>query len=120
MDREYAFLDGKYRECSVGNFIIDLPEIVPSNDPAEISAVIANLKLKYDHKNANLKFLPDTFGELKSLRVLNLYKNDLRRLPNSFGNLRNLEFLNLEDNMLKTLPDSLKDLINLKKDTYHQ
>ena len=47
-----------------------------------------------------LKKLPDNFGNLTSLRRLNLENNKIKRLPDSFANLVQLEWLNLSNNPL--------------------
>ena len=86
-----------------------------------------------------LKFLPDSIGNLKNLRILDLSNNKLETLPDSIGNLTNLEelylsnnyhfsklpdsignlkkleVLELEKTSLKSLPESLENLTNLKE-----
>ncbi len=84
---------------------------------SELPEYFGNLKSLtiLDFDSHELKILPESFGNLKSLRKLNLYGNKIKILPESFGNLQNLEILNLENNNLKYLPDSLGNLVNLKK-----
>ena len=47
-----------------------------------------------------LSSLPESFGGLRALELLNLRDNDLSSLPESFGDLRALESLSLRDNRL--------------------
>ncbi|MFX1532743.1 MAG: TIR domain-containing protein [Promethearchaeota archaeon] len=61
-----------------------------------------------------LDSLPESFGQLTSLQTLNLRWNDLRSLPETFGNLVNLKKLNLWDNKLSSLPESFKNLTKLE------
>ena len=61
-----------------------------------------------------LKTLPDSFGNLKLLRELDLDDNELTTLPESFGNLKSLQHLELQHNKLTTLPESLCSIPNLK------
>merc|ERR1712080_756670 len=44
--------------------------------------------------------LPEFFGQLKNLRHLDLYSNQLERLPVSFSQLKNLKWLDLKHNPL--------------------
>ena len=67
-----------------------------------------------DLSSCELKHLPESFGNLKSLRYLDLYNNKLTDLPDTFGSLEFLEFLNLEDNNIRYLPNSLGELSHLK------
>ena len=62
-----------------------------------------------------LKALPESFGNLFALEVLNLHFNHLTELPKSIGNLFALEVLNLWSNKLTTLPDSIENLAALKQ-----
>jgi Leucine-rich repeat (LRR) protein len=62
----------------------------------------------------NLTTLPDVFGSLSQLRVLDIEKNCLESLPESIGRLQNLERLLVGDNHLKSLPESIGALENLE------
>lgn len=46
----------------------------------------------YSEKNYSKKIisLPESFGELKTLRKLNINFNEIKLLPDSFGKLENL------------------------------
>lgn len=63
-----------------------------------------------------IRFLPTTISELKSLRYLDAHFNKLHGIPSSIGKLTNLEVLNLGSNFsnLTELPDTITDLVNLK------
>lgn len=67
-------------------------------------------------RNTNLKSLPQSFGNLKKLKYLDLsHSPSLQKLPNSLGNLRNLEHLDLSCcNSLQELPNSFGELAQLK------
>ncbi|MHA1821994.1 MAG: leucine-rich repeat domain-containing protein [Promethearchaeota archaeon] len=62
-----------------------------------------------------LDSLPDTIGGLESLEVLDLDTNKLSKLPDSIGSLKNLRVLDLDTNQLKTLPSTISNLKNLKE-----
>ncbi len=51
-----------------------------------------------------LHYLPESFGQLRSLRVCLLSKNHIELLPSSFGNLQSLEDLRLDNNMVGMAP----------------
>jgi len=74
---------------------------------------LTSLKKLYLNEN-HLKTLPDTIGTLSSLKELYLNNNNLTSLPESLENLSKLERLSLEGNNLKNLPDSIGKLHNLK------
>jgi Leucine-rich repeat (LRR) protein len=59
--------------------------------------------------------LPESFGNLKALRLLSLIQVPLTQIPSSMGNLINLMFLELKDNQICDLPDSIGSLTNLCK-----
>ncbi len=62
-----------------------------------------------------LKVLPDSVGNLKNLRILDLSDNNLETLPNSIGDLTNLEELYLSSNYrFSKLPGSIGNLKNLE------
>ena len=50
----------------------------------------------------------------KKLRVLSLRKYHINKLPDSIGELRYLRYLNLADTKIASLPKSITDLINLQ------
>lgn len=65
--------------------------------------------------NCGLRNLPKSLGDLRSIRVLNLRKNELENLPSSLKNLKPLEELNISENNFKKLPDWLENINTLKK-----
>lgn len=64
--------------------------------------------------NNLLQTIPNSIGNIVSLRILDLHNNKLNTLPESIGNLINLISLDLENNSLITLPESLVNLPKLK------
>lgn len=67
-----------------------------------------------DWSSQQLRWLPESFCLLKSLRALSLSHNRLSSLPVKFGNLSALQALDLQANRLGSLPDSFGDLSQLK------
>ena len=58
--------------------------------------------------------LPQDFGKLKNLEVLNISDTKFKELPESFGGLKKLEVLNISDSKIQTLPESFGDLERLE------
>lgn len=50
----------------------------------------------------------------RSVKVLSLHQNHLKRVPRSIGKLKNLQSLNLENNSIKRIPRFLKRMDSLK------
>jgi hypothetical protein len=61
-----------------------------------------------------LPHVPESFGRITSLVILNLANNRLEFLPDAIAGLVNLEVLDLQHNQLKILPDSIGLLSKLK------
>ncbi|GMH01565.1 hypothetical protein Nepgr_003404 [Nepenthes gracilis] len=61
-----------------------------------------------------LRFVPEAFGMLHDLVVLNLSNNQLELLPDSIAGLRKLEMLDVSSNLLTSMPDSIGLLLKLK------
>ena len=66
--------------------------------------VVLWLWLKSEGQN-QLHELPESFGNLRSLRYCQLSKNKIEILPSSFGNLANLQELRLDNNIVRYYPD---------------
>ncbi|XVF49322.1 hypothetical protein PTKIN_Ptkin04bG0001900 [Pterospermum kingtungense] len=69
---------------------------------------------RVDLSARKLRFLPEAFGKISALLVLNLSSNLLEVIPDSIAGLEKLEELNLSSNLLESLPDSIGLLQNLK------
>ena len=61
-----------------------------------------------------LTSLPESIGDLRSLKILDLDYNQLTNLPETIINLQNLEDLRVAHNQLMTLPDTIGNLRQLK------
>ncbi|XP_073525934.1 uncharacterized protein [Phyllobates terribilis] len=69
---------------------------------------------RVDLSGKRLRFLPEAFGKIRGLVVLNLSNNQLQAIPDSVAGLESLEELNISSNLLESLPDSIGLLTNLK------
>lgn len=69
---------------------------------------------RVDLSGRKLRFLPEAFGKITGLVVLNLSNNQLEVIPDSIAGLEKLEELNLSSNLVQSLPDSIGLLHNLK------
>lgn len=69
---------------------------------------------RVDLSGRQLRILPEAFGKLLSLIMLNLSNNQLTVIPDSIASLENLEELHLSSNLLESLPDSIGLLFSLK------
>ncbi|MFX1297222.1 MAG: leucine-rich repeat domain-containing protein [Promethearchaeota archaeon] len=100
----------------------DLEKMISNPIPRVKVLVWDTFGVKVDNENIiglglyNLKLerLPETFGNLNKLQVLEIFSNELTNLPESLGNLKSLEYLNLEGNELKSLPNSIGNLESLQ------
>ena len=54
--------------------------------------------------------LPDCLVSLKSLEILSLWGNELKKLPKSLDNLKSLKILDLNFNNIEEIPDFLGKL----------
>lgn len=92
-----------------------------ANHFERIPGNIGNLKkldtLILDHMQGGhkMKMLPESFGQLESLKFLELGSMGLESLPESFSELTNLEFLDLEGNHIASLPTEFGNLKKLKR-----
>ncbi|KAJ1399520.1 Leucine-rich repeat [Sesbania bispinosa] len=69
---------------------------------------------KVDLSGCQLRILPEAFGKIHGLLVLNLSRNQLEAIPDSIAGLKNLVELDISYNLLVSLPDSIGLLVNLK------
>ncbi|MHA1269707.1 MAG: leucine-rich repeat domain-containing protein [Candidatus Helarchaeota archaeon] len=96
-------------------FELEIVEM-PKEKIYPISEKISNLKfLKslYIYSN-NITPIPDSIGNLKNLRSL-IILSDIYSIPNSIGKLQSLEELILISSNISELPDEIGLLTNLKK-----
>ena len=95
--------------------IIDINESLSGEEPLEIGSQLwvdgrlDSLSLR----QIQLTTLPESIGDLSSLKLLDLSYNQLTTLPESIGNLSSLRWLYLEDSQLTTLPESIGNLSSL-------
>lgn len=81
--------------------------------------LIKNLENKTIHELYIINFkdrmseIPESINNLKDLKVLGLYGNNIKELPKSIGDLEYLETLYLDLNPIEDLPNSIKKLANL-------
>lgn len=62
-----------------------------------------------------LAVLPESIGNLTSLKCLDLQCCSITELPESIGNLNNLEYLNVNHTYIAALPESIGNLTKLKE-----
>ncbi len=74
---------------------------------------LASLR-ELDLSNNIIKALPDSFVNLTNLMILKLSSNQIKLLPEHFGNLSSLSELNLYCNPLIFLPDDFGNLSHLR------
>jgi len=74
---------------------------------------LKNLKELWLYEN-QIKTLPKNIGNLDNLEELYLWGNQIKTLPKNIGNLKKLRTLNLNDNQIKTIPENIRNLKNLK------
>ncbi|KAK7265637.1 hypothetical protein RJT34_33259 [Clitoria ternatea] len=69
---------------------------------------------RVDLSGKRIKYLPEAFGRIPALVVLDVSNNQLSVIPDSIYGLQNLEELNISSNVLESLPDSIGLLQKLK------
>ncbi len=93
---------------------------MPHGEKAPLEALpssiggLKNLRVFEVNNYRNLTHLPNTIGDLQSVRKLNIIFCGVRSIPESIGNLKSLEELGLSGNQLTDLPKSIGDLLSLK------
>jgi len=78
---------------------------------------IGNLKKlkEIDLYGNPISVIPDTIGDLESLVDLYLGDNNIEVIPESIGNLKNLKYLYLARNQITEIPSSIGNLTNLER-----
>ncbi|MHA1478875.1 MAG: leucine-rich repeat domain-containing protein [Promethearchaeota archaeon] len=78
---------------------------------------LRKLRISYsiDALHSTLTELPDSIGNLKLLRELEISFAKLCSIPESIGNLSSLEYLSLLNTEIGTLPDSIGNLKSLRE-----
>jgi hypothetical protein len=72
-----------------------------------------NLKILSINNNSSLKTLPNEFGDLKDLEIINAQFCVIEDIPQSFGRLEHLQYCYLRSNHIALLPDSIGNLAEL-------
>ncbi|XP_051194033.1 plant intracellular Ras-group-related LRR protein 2 [Lolium perenne] len=85
-------------------------EVVRVLKEAEEGKVVERVLLA----DRQLRHLPEHFGRIRGLIVLDVSRNQLQAVPDAIGGLEHLEELRLASNALVALPDSIGLLSNLK------
>ncbi|CAN8270090.1 unnamed protein product [Cochlearia groenlandica] len=79
-----------------------------------LQSALTNPVESVDLSGRKLRFLPEAFGQIQALIVLNLSNNQLEAIPDSIAGLQCLVELDVSTNHLETLPDSIGLLSKLK------
>lgn len=74
---------------------------------------LTKLKELYIDDSPNLKQLPKTIWNLKSLQIINIKRTSITTLPSEFGDLFNLKTISLIANHIDNLPKEFANLNNL-------
>ncbi|GJN02590.1 hypothetical protein PR202_ga19954 [Eleusine coracana subsp. coracana] len=85
-------------------------EVVAVLKQAEEGKTVESVRLV----DRQLRQLPEAFGRIQGVRVLDVSRNQLEVIPDAIGGLDQLEELRLSTNALVSLPDSIGLLSNLK------
>ena len=65
-------------------------------------------------QGVRLSKLPNNFGDIRSLKILEILGSNLTKIPKSIGNLVNLKKLEITESKLTDLPIELSSLTNLE------
>ncbi len=101
--KRYAIRDGKIDASNLNVTNAELKKLPKYDDQVKILVLSHN----------RLRAVPESLGNLTSLRSLVLSHNRLRAVPESLGNLHSLLNLSLDNNQLRFLPESLGNLTSL-------
>ncbi|XP_010543753.1 PREDICTED: plant intracellular Ras-group-related LRR protein 1 [Tarenaya hassleriana] len=74
----------------------------------------ANPLERVDLSGRKLRLIPEAFGRIQGLLVLNLSNNQLEAIPDAIAGLQDLVELDVSSNLLESLPDSIGLLTKLK------
>ncbi|KAG7349991.1 leucine rich repeat LRR-containing protein [Nitzschia inconspicua] len=81
--------------------------------PKSLSSLGESLETLVIRYCEDLTHLPKEFGQLHSLKALEIFGTPIRELPESFGNLHSLQHLEMEFHHLTKLPPSFDNLTSL-------
>ncbi|XP_027333745.1 plant intracellular Ras-group-related LRR protein 9-like [Abrus precatorius] len=99
--------EGENDNDNVGNEVNEQVEGI-------LEAATGNGVERVNLSGKRLKILPEAFGRIPALVVLDVSTNQLSVIPDSISGLQNLEDLNISSNQLESLPDSIGLLQKLK------
>ena len=88
-----------------------------ARDQMEQLQTFLNLSINVDNKKkcySSTKVFHDLLPKLRCLRVLSLSCYEINELPDSIGDLKHLRYLNLSHTVLKWLPKAMSGLYNLQ------
>nr|GLL18590.1 plant intracellular Ras-group-related LRR protein 9-like [Ipomoea trifida] len=109
-----AALEGREDHMNRGSGGVKEEEVVNEEIVAILQETLEKGVERVDLSGRQLNLLPEAFGRICSLLVLNLSNNDLKAIPDSISGLKNLLELYLSSNVLESLPNSIGLLFNLK------
>lgn len=88
--------------------------------PVDLNSLFTKLSSRYIRElyitkdKEGISEIPDNIGELKDLKKLGLYGNNIAQLPASIGQLTQLEVLYIDGNPIHQLPETISGLKELK------
>ena len=88
--------------------------------PVDLNSLFTMLSSRYIRElyitrdKEGITQIPDKIGELKDLKKLALYGNNISQLPGSIGQLIHLEVLYIDGNPIEKLPETIGNLKELK------
>jgi len=76
---------------------------------------LRNLKELNIRNNKGFTTIPSSIGQLTNLKFLSFHGDNISQIPSTIGDLKSLEWLRLSSNQIQRLPDSIGSLSNLKR-----